>query len=200
MAGYKRTKLGEIALILNGIPDHRQDLSEHKTNMITHYMLQPNHLGAFNNIQGISTITRQTPVDEAYLIHNHDILLKRLNPDNIVLMNNQLQNTTFSSNLFVVRIKNDFYPAYIACLLEKQGMTWLNSNIVGSVAAVRSISIKALAELEIPDINSKKQRSIGDMWLLVKRRQQLLTNLMTEDEKLITAVISSITSTSKEEE
>jgi len=195
----KRIKLAEIAVILNGIPDQKQDLIENDANTVTHDLLQPNHLGAFNNIQGVSVIKRQSSVDGNYLIHNNDILLKRLNPDNVILIDRPLLNTTFSSNLFVVRIKEDYYPAFIACLLEKQGMAWLNSNIVGSITAVRSISIKSLAELEIPKINIQKQKTIGKMWLLHKKRQKLLNDLKAEDQRLMTAVISSITSGAEEE-
>ena len=199
MAEDKRVKLGEIALILNGIPDQKQDLIKNEAKTVTHNLLQPNHLGAFNNIQGVSLIRRQNSVDETYIIHKNDILLKRLNPDNVILVDNSIQNTTFSSNLFVVRVKEEYYPAYIACLLEKQGMACLNSNIVGSVTAVRSISIKALAELEIPNIDIQKQKSIGNMWLLHKKRQKLLNDLKAEDQRLMTAVISSITSGAEEE-
>jgi len=199
MAEDKRIKLGEIAVILNGIPDQKQDLIKNDANTVTHSLIQPNHLGAFNNIEGVSKIRRQNPVGENYLIHNGDILLKRLNPDNVTLVHITLLNTTFSSNLFVVRIKKDYYPAYIACLLEKQGMAWLNSNIVGSITAVRSISIKSLAELKIPQIDLEKQKVIGNMWLLHKTRQKLLNDLKTEDQRLMTAVMNSITSVAEEE-
>ena len=199
MAANKKINLGKIALILNGIPDSKQDLIENDTNTVTHNMIQPNHLGAFNNIQGVSVITRQSPVGENYFIQDNDILLKRLNPDNVTLINRALLNTTFSSNLFIVRMQEGYYPAFIACLLEKQGMAWLNSNIVGSITAVRSISIKALAELEIPKINIGKQKAIGNMWLLHKKRQKLLNDLKTEDQRLMTAVMNSITSVAEEE-
>jgi len=200
MAANKKINLGKIALILNGIPDSKQDLIENDTNTVTHNMIQPNHLGAFNNIQGVSVITRQSPVGENYFIQDNDILLKRLNPDNVTLINRALLNTTFSSNLFIVRMQEGYYPAFIACLLEKQGMAWLNSNIVGSITAVRSISIKALAELEIPKINIRKQKAIGNMWLLHKKRLKLLNQLKAEDQSLMTAVISSIVSGAEEEE
>jgi len=199
MAAHKIVKLGKIADILNGIPDAKQPVSENDANAITYSLIQPNHLGAFNNIQGASVIKRQSPVGENSLVRNDDILLKRLNPDNVTLINQVLSNTTFSSNLFIVRVHKDIYPAYIACFLENQGMVWSNSNLVGSIITVRSISIKALAELDIPVIKYRKQKAIGQMWLLHKKRQKLLEDLKAEDRQLVAAAINSITSGAKEE-
>ncbi|GAB6172656.1 hypothetical protein JCM15765_21340 [Paradesulfitobacterium aromaticivorans] len=146
-----------------------------------------------------SEINRQTPVDDSYFIRENDILLKRLNPDIVTLVSEDISNTTFSSNLFVVRVFKNYYPAYIACLLETQGMAWLNSNIVGSVTAIKSISTKALAVLDIPAIEYEKQKAIGEMWLLYKKRKKLLGDLMAEDQRLMAAIINSITSSEEEE-
>ncbi len=191
MTASKNVKLGEIANILNGVPDSKLELVNNASE-ITYNFIQPNHLGAFNDIQGTSEIKRQIPVDDRYFIRKNDILLKRLNPDTATLISEDISNTTFSSNLFVIRVFKDYFPAYIACLLENQGMAWLNSNIVGSVAAIKSISTKALAVLDIPAIEYEKQKAIGQMWLLYKKRKQLLGDLISEDQRLMAAVINSI--------
>ncbi len=193
MTALKDVKLGKIADILNGIPDSKQLESANKANMITYNFIQPNHLGIFNNIQSVSEIKRTTPVDENYFIRKNDILLKRLNPDAATLINEDISNTTFSSNLFVIRVFKDYCPSYIACLLEDHGIAWLNGNIVGSIAPIKSISIKSLAELDIPVIEYKKQEAIGQMWLLCKKRKQLIINLIAEDQRLMAAAIKNIT-------
>jgi len=196
----KNVKLGEIADIINGVPDSKQIELVNNASMATYNYIQPNHLGIFNDIQSPSKIKRNTPVDDSYFIRKNDILLKRLNPDTATLINEDISNTTFSSNLFVIRVFKNYYPAYIACLLENQGISWLNGNIVGSLAAIKSISTKALAALDIPAIEYEKQKVVGQMWLLYKIRKQLLENLITEDQRLMTAVINSITASAKEEE
>ncbi len=195
----RRVKLGKIAGILNGLPDKQHELVNN-INTITYNLIQPNHIGVLNDIQSTIEIQRQAPIDESYFLRQNDILLKRLNPDTATLIKEDLVNTTFSSNLFVIRVFKGYYPAYIACLLENQGIAWLNGNIVGSVAAIKSISIKALAALDIPVIEYKKQQAIGQMWLLAKRRKRLLSDLIAEDQRLLTAVINSITAGSREEE
>ncbi|MHB1420955.1 MAG: restriction endonuclease subunit S domain-containing protein [Bacillota bacterium] len=200
MTASKNVKLGEIANILNGVPDTKQFELVNNASAITYNFIQPNHLGIFNDIQSTSEIKRQTPVDDSYFIRKNDILLKRLNPDTATLIGEDILNTTFSSNLFVIRVFKNYFQAYIACLLENQGMTWLNSNIVGSVSAIKSISTKALAELDIPAIDYEKQKAIGQMWLLYKKRKQLLGDLIAEDQRLMAAVINSITVSAKEEE
>ena len=195
----KNVKLGEIANILNGIPDSKQLDLVNNASAITYSFIQPNHLGIFNDIQNTLKIKRQTPVDDSYFIRKNDILLKRLNPDTATLISDDISNTTFSSNLFVIRVFKDYFPAYIACLLESHGIVWLNSNIVGSLAAIKSISTKALAALDIPAIEYEKQKTIGQMWLLYKKRKQLLGDLIAEDQRLMAAIINSITAGAKEE-
>ncbi|MEW6173999.1 MAG: hypothetical protein AB1510_13225 [Bacillota bacterium] len=197
MTALKNVKLGEIAGILNGLPDTKL---VNNADAITYNFIQPNHLGIFNDIQSTSEIKRQTPVDDNYFIRKNDILLKRLNPDIATLVSEDISNTTFSSNLFVIRVFKDYYPAYIACLLENRGVAWLNSNIVGSVAAIKSISVKTLAALDIPAIEYEKQKAIGRIWMLHKKRKKLLGDLIAENQKLMAAVINNITASAKEKE
>lgn len=200
MAQLKNVKLGDIADILNGLPDTRQFELAEKAGATTYGFIQPNHLGVFNDIQDALEIKRQTPVYDSYLIRRNDILLKRLNPDMATLINEDVSNTTFSSNLFVIRVINDYYPAYIACMLENQGISWLNSNIVGSLAAIKSISIKALAALKVPAVEQEKQQAIGQLWLLHKKRKKLLNDFITEDRRLMSVLTRSIVISAEEEE
>ena len=199
MTILKNVKLGEIARILNGIADTKQLEHVNNRSAIRYKFIQPNNLGVFNDIQDTLEIKRQTPLNGSYFIKNNDIIIKRLNPDVATLITDDILNTTFSSNLFVIRVFKEYYPAYIACLLETQGMAWLNSNIVGSVAAIKSISTKSLAALAIPIIEYEKQEIIGHMWLLYKRRKKLLGDLMVEDQRLMAAIIKDITASAKEE-
>jgi len=189
----RKVKLEKIANILNGVADTKLPGKANAEGVIIYKFIQPYHLGIFNDIQSISEIKRHTPVDDSYFVRKNDILLKRLNPDIATLVIDDMSNTVFSSNLFVIRVSKDYYPAYIACLLENQGMAWLNSNIVGSVAAIKSISARSLAALDIPAIHYDKQKTIGQMWLLYKQRKQLLENLIKEDQRLMAAVINNIT-------
>ena len=199
MTALKNVKLGEIATIFNGLPDARQYELVYKASFITYNFIQPNHLGIFNDIHSASEIKRQTPVGDGYFIRKNDIILKRLNPDVATLVREDIPDTTFSSNLIVIRVFKEYFPAYIACLLENQGMAWLNSNIVGSLAAIKSISTKALADLDIPSLEYEKQIAVGQMWLLCKKRKQLLDKLIAEDQRLVTAVIKSITANDRGE-
>ena len=195
----RKVKLNKIANILNGVPGTKQSGKENTTGEITYNCIQPNHLGIFNDIHSTAEIKRHTSVDDSYFIQKNDILLKRLNPDMATLIVDDMSTTVFSSNLFVIRVFQDYCPAYIACLLENQGITWLNGNIVGSVAAIKTISAKSLAALDIPAINYDKQKAIGQMWLLHKKRKKLLDDMIEGDQRLMAAVINSITTGAKEE-
>lgn len=199
MTKLKNVKLGEIASILNGLTDVKQHERMYNTGLITYNFIQPNHLGIFNDICKTSEVKRQTPVDENYFIRKNDILFKRLNPDVATLVREDVPNTTFSSNLIVIRVFKEFFPAYIACLLENQGIALLNGNTVGSLAAINTISVKALAALDIPAIVYEKQMAVGRIWLLHKKRKQLLSDLIVEDQRLVAAVIKSVTANTREE-
>ncbi|MDF9407181.1 MAG: hypothetical protein A4E52_01720 [Pelotomaculum sp. PtaB.Bin013] len=199
MAALKNVKLGDIASIVNGLPDVKQHELMYNTSLITYNFIQPNHLGIFNNINITSKIKRQTPIDGNYFVRENDILFKRLNPDVATLVREDVPNTTFSSNLIVIRVTKEYFPAYIACLLENQGIALLNGNIVGSVAAINSISVKALAALDIPAIAYEKQVAVGQMWLLHKKRKRLLIDLIAADQGLMAAVLKSVTANSREE-
>ncbi len=193
-------KLGEIADVLNGMSDTKQSEPDHKAGVISYRFLQPNHLGLFNDIHGASEIKRSSPIGDAYMIQKDDILLKRLNPDIATLITEDILNTTFSGNLFVIRVNKAYSPAYVACLLENQRMFCLGSNIVGSVTAIKSVSTKSLVSLEIPVIEYERQKKVGQMWLLYKKRKQLLNHFISEDQRLMSAIINKVTTDVKEEE
>jgi len=193
MKVLRNVKLGKIAAIFNGLPDTRQHGLVYKTSFITYNFIQPNHLGIYNDINSPSEIKRQTPVSECYFIRKNDIILKRLNPDAATLVSEDAPNTTFSNNLIVIRVFKEHFPAYIACLLENQGIARLNNNIVGAVATVKSISVQSLAALDIPAVEYAKQLALGRMWLLHKQRKRLLSDLMTEDQRLMAAAIKNVT-------
>ncbi|OPX85497.1 MAG: hypothetical protein A4E53_03491 [Pelotomaculum sp. PtaB.Bin104] len=195
----RKVKLDKIANILNGLPSGRLLGKANTTGVIRYNFIQPNNLGIFNDILGTSEIKGHTAVDDSYFIRQNDILLKRLNPDIATLIIEDMPNTLFSSNLFVIRLVKDYHPAYIASLLENKGMNWLNSNIIGSAAAIKSISAKSLAMLDIPAIDYYKQKAIGQMWLLYKKRRKLLVNMIEEDRKLMAAVINNIAASTEEE-
>lgn len=188
----KKVKLGEIAEIINGVANYPQHERDSMESPITYNYIQPKHLGSSNDIIATSEITKPRPVSSNYLIRENDILLKRLNSDVVALIKNEIPNTIFSNNLFVIRVSQDYFPAYIACFLEISGLVWLNVNVIGSVSAVKSISAKALALLDIPAIEYEKQEIIGNLWLLCKKRKQLLGNLMAADEHLMVTVINRV--------
>jgi len=199
MTTHKNTKLTQIADIIIGIPDSKQGSSSGE-NVVNYNLIQPNHLGKFNQTLGSSTIIKLNPISDSYLVRSNDILIKRLNPDYVVLIDEARPKTTISSNLFIIRVHEKYSPAYIACLLENLDSANVFGNVVGSVAPIRSISQKALAQLTIPHIPYEKQKSVGQLWLLHKRRQKLYEDLQTEDYRLMTAIAKSVTSVIKEEE
>jgi hypothetical protein len=60
--------------------------------------------------------------------------------------------------------------------------------------------VQSLTALDIPAIEYAQQMALGRMWLLHKQRKRLLSDLMAEDQRLMAAVIKSVTADTREEQ
>lgn len=197
---YQKTKLGAIARIMSGLPDKNPDRQRQIANGITYSFVQPNHLGDYNNIKKCTTIISSRIISEGYFLRPRDILVKRLNPDSPTLINQELKNTTFSSNLFLIRVTDQYAPAYIAAVLEHYSQMWQRSNTIGKRNAINTISQKVLAEIDVTALPWAEQEKIGEIWLMMKGRKKLLHTLLEEDTKLLLAIVSNLNAKTKEKQ
>ena len=175
-------RLGEVAEIVPGAGDDRRREGKYQ-----YFYYQPNNLSDACSV--LPTIFRNEPVSEKQLVRNGDIIIKRLNHDRTHVVTKVEKPSTISQNLFIVRIdETKCLPEYLAFLFEQQEVILQTSQMSGSAAPIRALSVKMLADISIPIIALEKQQALGSVWRLAKRRQSLLRKLEAENNRLMTAV------------
>ena len=177
-------KLDEIAEVISGVGDERLSSGSYR-----YYYYQPNSFLDADGPISLPTLFRDEPVLEKHIVKRGDVIVKRLNHDRAYMAEETEGSTTISQNLFIVRTSDGrCLPEYLAFLFEQQEILLQISQVSGTAAPIRAISVKMLHEISIPLIPLEKQRSIGALWKLSKRKQSLLKKLEAENGRLMTAV------------
>jgi hypothetical protein len=184
--------LGNVSLILNGVADARARRAQGSWKH-TYAYIQPIHLADDNKVIGSSSLGRDELIDEKYLVRRGDILVRRLNPSTVNLITQDFADAAVSSNLFIIRVKQGYDAAYVAFIIECQGLLALSSHCVGSGSAIRTISSSTLGEISMPALPLEKQKIFGALWLLDKRRKRLQIELGEEYETMMRIAIRKAT-------
>lgn len=153
---------------------------------------QPNSFNELGEISPLQMIRRKEPVKDEELMRAGDILVKRLNHNFPFLVQEDMPETVVSTNLFIVRAKLGIYSPYLAFLLGQDGALMQIQHLSGSASGIRAISAKKLAEVTVPIVPKEKQRLLGDLWLLTRRRKKLLNEYANESTRLLSAVADQI--------
>lgn len=178
----KFCNLGTVAEIIPGV-DSRDAGGGYQ-----YTLFQPNSFTEYGTTSDLQTIRRTETIPEKLILKPGDVLMKRLNPNFVFLMHNAEKASTVSQNLFVIRPGSAISPTYLGYLLEQKDVLSQIEQLSGSAAAIRAISLKKLIDVSIPLLPMDRQRLIGELWLLGKKRKQLLTQFIEENDKLITAL------------
>lgn len=186
--GNSTIALQSVADIIAGISDDGELHGHYEYRVI-----QPACFSDFEPLNNLPRVRKAQPLLYEQLLHPGDILIKRLNPGITVLFDSKDKDIVASQNLFVIRIKDDaFFAPYIGYLMEQPTILAQFSQLSGSASAVRAISVKSLSKLEIPCLPLHKQHSIGKLWLLSKKRKELLESYVRQSEQLMAALYREI--------
>ena len=123
-----------------------------------------------------------------------DILVKRLNPSFVHVVDLETVGMVASQNLLVVRPGGDVDPHYLGYLLELKEILGQVEHVTGSTAAIKAVSVKKLAGITIPIIPIVEQQKVGAIWKLSRQRKQLLNKYMAENDRLVSMLASKIIS------
>jgi len=175
-------QLDEVARIITGVAEDRG-----VTSGIKYYYIQPNSYDDLGDAKRLSQIIRKEPVRAEQIVCAGDVLIKRLNPNFPYLVQSPPKQAVVSTNLFIIRPIATIYPAYLAFLFEQPGIMEQIEHLCGASAVIKAISAKKLMGISIQIIPSEKQKLLGDLWLLKKRRKKLLNEYMVENERLMIA-------------
>lgn len=183
---YSTKKLGAVADILAGV----NGLGER--GLYTFKVIQPNSFSDTGTLDEYENQSRKDAVRQDLKLRPGDILVKRLNPSFVYVVSDKEIGAIASQNLLIVRPGLELDPLYLACLMEQKEVIGQVEHVSGTAAAIKAISQKKLAEITIPLIPIAEQRKIGKIWLLVRKRKELLREYMAENDKLISVLVSKI--------
>ena len=182
-----KKKLGTIAEILAGITG----LGENGE--YTFRVIQPNNFSETGMLDELEIQSRKDAVSQQLTLQTGDILIKRLNSSFVYVVSNNEAGAIASQNLLIVRPGEEIDPLYLACLLEQKEIIGQVEHVSGTSAAIKAISQKKLAEITIPVIPMKAQKKVGVIWQLTRKRKALLKEYIADNDKLVSMLVSRIT-------
>lgn len=180
-------KLGSVAEILAGVTGLGED------GAYAYRVIQPNSFSDTGELDELETQTRKDAAASQLVLRVGDILVKRLNPSFVYIVSDSEAGAVASQNLLVVRPGAGIDPQYLACLLEQKEAIGQVEHVSGTAAAIKAISQKKLAEIQIPVVPLAEQRKLGEIWRISRKRKALLREYITENDRLVSMLASKIT-------
>ncbi|MDP4120918.1 MAG: restriction endonuclease subunit S, partial [Bacillota bacterium] len=162
----QRRRLDEMAEIMMGINVYNKLNGKYK-----YSMFQPNSFSDVGKIEELTTIFSDIEVADHQVLRMNDIIMKRLNPSYVYIVCPKDLPAVASQNLLVIRPNENIDPTYLGYLLEQKEIVSQTEHISGSAAAIKAISAKKLGSIAIPLLKSEKQKKIGALWMLEKKRR-----------------------------
>lgn len=181
-----KMSLGAVAEILAGVTC-LGERGEYKFRVI-----QPNSFSDTGTLDALEIQPRKDAVGAQLVLQDGDILVKRLNPSFVYVVSHNEVGAVASQNLLVVRPGPKIDPQYLACLLEQKEIIGQVEHVSGTTSAIKAISQKKLAEIQIPIVPLAEQRRLGEVWRLVRKRKALLREYIIANDKLVSTLVSKI--------
>lgn len=126
------------------------------------------------------------------LTKEHDILFRLVYPNKLVYIGKEQEGLLVSSQFCTIRTNKDILnPNFLKWYLEsKSGKEKIVLELKGS--SIQKISVAALRNIEIPQIEIEKQRNIKDLIELWEKEKDTLELLIKNKEKLYNSIIEEI--------
>ena len=154
----------------------------------TYTAIQPGQLTPDGLSGECTVILRDTPCSEEQYLRSGDVLIKRLNPDCAVVFEGSNEPVVASANIFIIRPKRDLDSKYLAFLLEKSKLLQRVSQLSGVGTTVAALTVAQIEGGNIPLPPIKRQKILGELWALSKKRECLLRELTLENDRLMRAL------------
>lgn len=107
----------------------------------------------------------------------NDILIKRNNPTYVNIYDDDRE-TYLGNNLVIVRTKQ-IDVKYLAFVIEQQ-LEKLNA-LTNNSTFSKALNREMLEQIDVMETDTMKQKIIGEVWLLNKKKNQLIQNLMLKE-------------------
>jgi len=179
-------RLGDVAEIMAGLTGFA-DKGKYRYSVV-----QPNSFTDTGLMNEVDVQRRSDELTNKQLLSVGDILVKRLNPSFVHVVALESVGMVASQNILVVRPGAEIDPDYLGYLLEQKDILGQVEHMTGSAAAIKAVSVKKMAGITIPVIPLLEQRKVGAIWKLSRKRKQLLNEYMTENDRLMSSLVSQI--------
>lgn len=138
-----------------------------------------------NNDTLVETVNDNVLFDTS--VYKDDIIVKRVSPQYVNLIDRPEDKVYYGNNLMIIRLKNKMYhPSYIAYVIEKKiPILEIMSN---SGTRFYSINKKMLENIIVPEEEYSRQVSIGKLWDSLNKRAKII-NLLQDKNDLIKKMI-----------
>lgn len=173
---YKKASLSDVAVIKFCIAN-----SSKKTAADSKWIMAANLLYD-NVIAGTFEDNKATP-DESLLIYENDIIIKRISPSYVNLIDIKLNYIYAYNNLIIVRAKA-VDAKYLAYYLSRKIKDFSENTSVGAV--MPSIGRPELESFKIPILPANEQKAVGELWYQgIEKKKMLMQLYKLENEKEI---------------
>ena len=179
-------RLGDVAEVMAGLTGF-EDKGKYRYSVV-----QPNSFTDTGLMNEVDVQRRSDELTDKQLLSMGDILVKRLNPSFVHVVALESVGMVASQNILVVRPSAEIDPDYLGYLLEQKDILGQVEHVTGSAAAIKAVSVKKLAGITIPVIPLLEQHKVGTIWKLSRKRKQLLNEYMTENDRLMSSLVSQI--------
>ncbi len=185
--GIKNKKLKEVCKIITGVPEWKKNIHEGYVYKCIH----PSFLDEFNTIKEFEEHLRPQEINENALLKQGDILIKRLSPSYVNVVDSNWENVYVTSNILIIRPKEGIDSHYIASILEMQGLSKLN-HFSRKGVTIQSVSKKELGEINIPLVSLEWQIKYGELRRLNNNKRMLIQELEEQEKKLLKGVFQNL--------
>ena len=181
---YVKITIEQCAEVIPGVLEQKGSVSE----CCIYDAVLPNQLTSTGFLSEYGKVQRTT-IDKASFLQVGDILIKRLNPDCAIVFEDDSIMALPSANLFVIRPNVDILdPYYLAFVLESSNALNRISQRSGINTAVSAVSANQIKNSVIPLPSLEDQRKLGALWLCAKKRNNLLQELISENNRLLRSI------------
>lgn len=164
-------KIKDICTILFSIPIKNKIPIVEKKFWITQADLKENNIFEINETYiDFDLKTCITP-------QKNDILIKRNNPTYVNIYDDEKE-AYLGNNLVILRTKQ-IDIKYLAFIIEQQ-LEKLNA-LTNNSTFSKALNREMLEQIEVIETDKIKQKIIGEIWLLNKKKNQLMENLMVKE-------------------
>jgi len=188
MEDVKLEKVAEISsgLVLNRfISDQKKEGEEYL--YITLKSVEDNKI----NLELLEYMNMGRKVQERYILHKGDIIMKLAPPFSAALIDFELPNLIAPSNFAIIRIKKDFDAEYLSFILNgKIIRRQLNRLVEGTILTI--IKISYLNELKIKQRDKKEQIKYAKLLSLLLKRRELKKRILELEEQLMNNILSNL--------